>query len=48
MNKDRQPDWKSTNMANFGTEIEKKCKAAAANGEPQWNGTLFTLALTLT
>ena len=24
-------------MANFGTEIEKKVKQAAADGEPQWN-----------
>jgi gelsolin len=38
MNKDRQPDWQDTNMANFGSDIEKKIKAAAADGEPQWDG----------
>lgn len=36
MIKDRQPDWKDTNMQLFGSDIEKKCKAAAADGEPQW------------
>jgi len=38
MNKDRQPDWQDTNMANFGSDIEKNIKAAAADGEPQWDG----------
>ena len=32
----KQPDWQDTNMALFGSDIEKKCKAAAADGEPQW------------
>uniref|UniRef100_A0A7S4F259 Gelsolin-like domain-containing protein n=1 Tax=Chrysotila carterae TaxID=13221 RepID=A0A7S4F259_CHRCT len=27
-----------TNMSLFGSDIEKKCKAAAADGEPQWDG----------
>ena len=34
--KDRQPNWKDTNMSFFGTVIEKKIKEAAANTEPQW------------
>jgi len=38
MNKDRQPDWHDTNMSLFGSDIEKKIKAAAADGEPQWDG----------
>lgn len=38
MNKDRKVDWQDTNMALFGSDIEKKCKAAAADGEPQWVG----------
>uniref|UniRef100_A0A7S3EXD0 Gelsolin-like domain-containing protein n=1 Tax=Haptolina ericina TaxID=156174 RepID=A0A7S3EXD0_9EUKA len=36
MQKDRQPDWQDTNMALFGSDIEKKVKEAAADGEPQW------------
>ena len=28
VNKDRTPDWKDTNMALFGSDIEKKVKAA--------------------
>ena len=36
--KERQPDWKETNMSLFGSDIEKACKAAAAQGEPQWRG----------
>ena len=35
--KERQPDWKETNMSLFGSDIEKKIKAAAADGEPQWD-----------
>jgi len=34
--KDRQPNWKDTNMSFFGTVIEKKIKEAAAKTEPQW------------
>ena len=34
MQKDRQPDWQDTNMSLFGSDIEKKCKEAAANSEP--------------
>ena len=32
----KQLDWQDTNLANFGSEIERKCKAAAADGERQW------------
>ena len=38
MIKDRQPDWGDTNMSLFGSDIEKKCKEAAADGEVQWEG----------
>lgn len=38
MKKDRQPDWQDTNMSLFGSDIEKNIKAAAADGEPQWDG----------
>ena len=38
MQKDKKVDWKDTNMALFGSDIEKKVKAAAADGEPQWDG----------
>ena len=34
--KDRQPNWKDTNMAFFGTELEKKIKHEASMHEPQW------------
>jgi len=37
MQKDRQPDWKDTNMSLFGSDIEKNVKKAAADGEPQWD-----------
>ena len=37
MTKKKQPDWQDTNLALFGSDIEKKCKAAAADGEPQWD-----------
>ena len=30
-------DWQDTNMALFGSDVEKKIKAAAADGEPQWD-----------
>ena len=33
-----QPSWKDTNMALFGSDIETKIKAAAAEGEKQWTG----------
>lgn len=36
MQKQKKYDWKDTNMAEFGSDIEKKCKAAAAATEPQW------------
>ena len=38
MQKDRQADWQDTNMSLFGSDIEKKCKEAAADSEPQWDG----------
>lgn len=31
-------DWKETNLALFGSDLEKQIKAAAADGEPQWQG----------
>ena len=34
--KDRQPNWKDTNMCFFGTAIERSIKEAAARTEPQW------------
>ena len=34
--KDRQPNWKDTNMCFFGTILEKKIKEEAAQHEPQW------------
>ena len=37
MQKDRPVDWQDTNMSLFGSDIEKKCKAAAADSEPQWD-----------
>ena len=38
MIKDRQPDWQDTNVNLIGSDIDRKCKEAAANGEPQWTG----------
>ena len=38
MIKQRHVDWQDTNMSLFGSDIEKACKAAAAQGEPQWRG----------
>ena len=38
MIKDRQPDWQDTNVNLIGSDIDKKCREAAANGEPQWTG----------
>ena len=35
--KDRQPNWKDTNMALFGTAIERSIKEEAAKHEPQWH-----------
>ena len=37
MQKPEKIDWKDTNMSLFGSDIEKKCKAAAADGERQWD-----------
>ena len=38
MLKPRTPDWHETNLALFGSDIEKKIKKASADGEPQWGG----------
>lgn len=38
MLKDEQPDWQHTNVSLIGSDIDRKCKEAAANGEPQWRG----------
>jgi gelsolin len=38
MQKDRPPDWRDTNLALFGSEVEYKIKEAAAQAEPQWTG----------
>lgn len=32
------PSWEDTNMALFGSDIEKKIKEAAAGGEAEWQG----------
>ena len=37
MEKQKKYDWQDTNMALFGSDVEKKIKAAAADGEEQWN-----------
>ena len=39
MIKDRQPDWQDTNVNLVGSDIDRKCKEAAANGEPQSTST---------
>eukprot|EP00472_Partenskyella_glossopodia_P001872 CAMPEP_0197517614 /NCGR_PEP_ID=MMETSP1318-20131121/2629_1 /TAXON_ID=552666 /ORGANISM="Partenskyella glossopodia, Strain RCC365" /LENGTH=394 /DNA_ID=CAMNT_0043067319 /DNA_START=66 /DNA_END=1247 /DNA_ORIENTATION=- len=36
MKKYKQPNWHDTNMALFGSDLEKKIKAAAALDEPAW------------
>ena len=38
MLKPRRPDWHETNLALFGSDIEKQIKKASADGEPQWGG----------
>jgi len=38
MEKPKKFDWKDSNMANFGSDLEKKIKEAAAKGEKQWKG----------
>ena len=43
--KDRQPNWKDTNMAFFGTVLEKKIKEEAARHEPQWQAAGKTAGL---
>jgi hypothetical protein len=30
--------WKESNLALIGSELDHKIKAAAAEGEPQWDG----------
>eukprot|EP00947_MAST-08B_sp_MAST-8B-sp1_P005043 g5043.t1 len=36
MEKAKKYDWHDTNMALFGSDLEKKIKAAAAEDEPAW------------
>ena len=36
MQKDRPPNWKETNVAGIGSDLDKKIRAAAAQGEAQW------------
>jgi len=38
MQKELQPDWRDTNVSLIGSDIDRKCKEAAAAGEPQWQG----------
>eukprot|EP00928_Gymnodinium_smaydae_P024941 TRINITY_DN20021_c0_g2_i1.p1 TRINITY_DN20021_c0_g2~~TRINITY_DN20021_c0_g2_i1.p1 ORF type:complete len:422 (-),score=92.31 TRINITY_DN20021_c0_g2_i1:62-1291(-) len=38
MEKDRRPNWKETNVALIGSELDHQVKKAAAEGEPQWVG----------
>ena len=47
MRKDRQPDWQDTNVALIGSDIDRKCKEAAAHGEPQWRGAGTSVGLQL-
>lgn len=45
MIKSKQPKWQETNMALFGSDVEKKVKEAAAQGEPAWqNGSIGAVA----
>ena len=37
MIKAKQPKWQETIMALFGSDVEKKVKEAAAQGEPAWH-----------
>eukprot|EP00937_MAST-01D_sp_MAST-1D-sp2_P001995 g1995.t1 len=38
MEKQKEYDWKDSNMALFGSDLEKNIKKAAAEGEEQWKG----------
>ena len=38
MLKQKKYDWKDSNMALFGSDLEKNIKKAAAEGEAQWRG----------
>jgi len=39
MLKQKEYDWQDTNMALFGSNVEKELKKHAAESEPAWNGT---------
>ena len=45
MQKQTKYDWKETNLALFGSDLEKRIKEASAAGEPQWDGVGDTLEL---
>ena len=38
MQKPEKIDWKDTNVAGVGSDLDHKIKKAAAEGEPQWTG----------
>ena len=38
MQKPEKIDWKDTNVAGIGSDLDHKIKKAAAEGEPQWTG----------
>jgi hypothetical protein len=45
MNVREKLNWKDTNLALFGSDLEKKIKAAAADSEPQWSNIGTSVAL---
>ncbi|OAF71899.1 hypothetical protein A3Q56_00337 [Intoshia linei] len=36
--KEKQYDWKDTNMSLFGSKVDKLLKKKSAKTEPAWNG----------
>ena len=38
MQKAKKYDWKDSNLALFGSDVEKGVKRDAANKEPAWHG----------
>ena len=38
MLKPKKYDWKDSNMAMFGSDLDKSVKKEAAQGEPAWAG----------
>jgi len=38
LQKAKEYDWKDSNMALFGSDVEKNIKKESAEGEPAWNG----------